>query len=414
MCNFLGIGTNRGYSMIGLGIGLGIGEFRLGSAYGPPPAIDWDFANNRAFGYGIGPTPSFSRASTGYQTNSDGSLTSKAIDAARFQYVYSGGVWVSRGLLIEGQATELYGYSSDFSNAAWGKSNCTVTADNTTAPDGTSEADKLVFTSAGYVYQSPGYGNTGNHVGSVWLKADSAQTVLIRIANDSGSESSAATCNVTTSWQRFSVTVNYTVNPTKLWFGIDQRTAVGGPNVAATVYAWGADVETGTTPSTTISSSGAGSVVRSADVALVSGAGFSGIWNATEGTFVVEGVTLGSGTATLLAVDDDTANEQMRIYTSGTDPKFTVTDGGATQADLDGGTITASTPFKFAVSYKANSFKACLNGGTVQSDVSGTLPTVNRLRLGVDKSGNYLNGTLARVRYYATQLTDTQHQVLTT
>src|SRR5688572_6559758 len=44
--------------------------------------------------------------------------------------------------------TNLVTYSEDFSNAAWTKTNLTVTADNTTAPDGLVTMDKLLESSA--------------------------------------------------------------------------------------------------------------------------------------------------------------------------------------------------------------------------------------------------------------------------
>ena len=51
-------------------------------------------------------------------------------------------------LLLEPQRTNLVLYSQDFGNAAWAKSNATITANTTTAPDGTTTADKLVENTA--------------------------------------------------------------------------------------------------------------------------------------------------------------------------------------------------------------------------------------------------------------------------
>jgi hypothetical protein len=84
-----------------------------------------DFINNRALYAGIdvgnvtGATGySFSRASQGYYTNSDGTLT-------LFGY----------NLLLRSQ---------EFDDAAWSKTRSSITANATTAPDGTLTADKLV------------------------------------------------------------------------------------------------------------------------------------------------------------------------------------------------------------------------------------------------------------------------------
>jgi hypothetical protein len=103
----------------------------------------------------------------------------------------------------------------------------------------------------------------------------------------------------------------------------------------------------------------------------------------------------------------------MVINTSGTDPKFTVTDGGTPQADLDAGTIIALTTFKMAVAYTVNDFAACVNGLTVQTDVSGTVPTVDRMRIGTDVSANQLVGYIQRIVYYSERLTNDQLVSLT-
>ncbi len=49
-----------------------------------------------------------------------------------------------RGLALEPAATNLLLYSQDFSNVSWSNTNATVSANATTAPDGTTTADKLI------------------------------------------------------------------------------------------------------------------------------------------------------------------------------------------------------------------------------------------------------------------------------
>jgi hypothetical protein len=78
---------------------------------------------------------SFTRASDGYYTNSDGTLTLFGSGALRRG---------DRGVLIEGARTNLLLRSQEFDNASWTKNRATVTANATTAPDGTLTADKLV------------------------------------------------------------------------------------------------------------------------------------------------------------------------------------------------------------------------------------------------------------------------------
>ena len=155
-------------------------------------------------------------------------------------------------------------------------------------------------------------------------------------------------------------------------------------------------------------------VTRAADSAVMTGTNFSSWWNASAGTFVAKFDGPANGTRPIIAADDNTANEVFMLYGSGTDPKAIVTDGGATQADLDAGTIVANTVAKLGLSFAANDFAACLNGGTVALDTGGTLPTVTQARLGSGPAGNYLTGHLASLKFYNVAKTNAELIALTT
>lgn len=135
-------------------------------------------------------------------------------------------------------------------------------------------------------------------------------------------------------------------------------------------------------------------------------------FNNVNGSWVVNGSTTVSGLQPLVSLDDNTANEQIRLYTNGADPRFTITDGGSTQADLDAGTVVANTRFSLACTYLANDFAASLNGGTPVTDTSGTVPSVNRVRMGRNQAGNQMWGYLERASFYTERLTNAQLQAL--
>jgi hypothetical protein len=156
-------------------------------------------------------------------------------------------------------------------------------------------------------------------------------------------------------------------------------------------------------------------VTRAVDVGpvLVSTFGF----NAAEGTlFVVctpEGV--GSGLQTAIYLDDNTANERMGVRASASSMAMLVVDGGATQVNTGIGTLVAGTRFKAALAYKLNDFAGCMNGGTVQTDTVGTVPTVTKMQIGTRTSGTEpLNGWYEQVAYYARRLPNTTVQSITT
>lgn len=109
--------------------------------YNPLALVDLNFQtgtyvkSGTAYALGSLPGWTFTRTTTGYAQNLAGLLTSFAIDTARI---------TDQGLLIEGSAENLIIRSQEFDNASWTKSQVTISADATTAPDGTSTMDKLV------------------------------------------------------------------------------------------------------------------------------------------------------------------------------------------------------------------------------------------------------------------------------
>ena len=120
----------------------------------------------------------------------------------------------------------------DFTHADWVNHDVTVTANNTTAPDGTATADKLESAAAdAFLHHNATVLDATQYTFSVYLKADSATTINIYGINIV----TPAVCNVTTSWQRFYVT--YTTNTTV------GQVQIGGGSTFTTgeiVYAWAA------------------------------------------------------------------------------------------------------------------------------------------------------------------------------
>lgn len=81
------------------------------------------------------------------------------------------------------ERTNLFTFSEDFSNAAWLKANATITSNVTSAPDGTTTADKLVENSSTgnkEVYQSYSLTSGVNYTVSIFAKA--SERTLVRLA----------------------------------------------------------------------------------------------------------------------------------------------------------------------------------------------------------------------------------------
>lgn len=147
-------------------------------------------------------------------------------------------------LLVENEATNYLLYSQDFSNANWAKSGVTVTANDAIAPDGTTTADRLQGVGASAIDQSPTI-SLGNYVFSFWAKANSTQTIRVRL---NGGVSSNLT--ITTSWVRYSYTVNGASGSNSWGFLRDSS------DNNFDIYVWGAQLEqnnlTSYIPTTTV------------------------------------------------------------------------------------------------------------------------------------------------------------------
>ncbi|MDH5753429.1 MAG: hypothetical protein OEZ59_13545, partial [Deltaproteobacteria bacterium] len=104
----------------------------------PEPLLDLPLQNDLVPRRGAG-VLSYGRGGTGTIVDRYGKVITAAIDEPRFS---------EKGLLIEGQAENLLVKSEKLENAIWIKTNVSVTADATTAPDGTLTADKIVENTA--------------------------------------------------------------------------------------------------------------------------------------------------------------------------------------------------------------------------------------------------------------------------
>ena len=118
------------------------------------------------------------------------------------------------------------------------------------------------------------------------------------------------------------------------------------------------------------------------------------------------------GTRGVVSINDNTSGERASVLTSGTDPRLVVQDGGVEQANIDGGTVAANVRTRVAVRINADDFAISINGGTVVTDTSGTLPTVDRLMFGRTQAGEYLNGRIARFTGWSQLLPNATLQAL--
>jgi hypothetical protein len=184
-------------------------------------------------------------------TDGSGDLTfSRASDATRVQ---------SNGL-IEKVRTNLLTYSEDFTNGAWLKTNASVTADATTAPNGTTTADKIVATaiSANHFLTRGSTVLNGEHTFSVFAKESEYSLLRIvdlfsgiysttyNLSTGTASGTGAAIQNVGSGWYRCSVTFTSSGSTVQNGFiGIPLSSINYTGDGTSGIFVWGAQLETG-------------------------------------------------------------------------------------------------------------------------------------------------------------------------
>ncbi|WP_273387026.1 phage minor tail protein L [Thermomonas hydrothermalis] len=194
----------------------------------------------------------------------------------------------------------------------------------------------------------------------------------------------------------------------------DGTTSVYAGDGVSGVYMWGFQVEAGAFATSYIPTTTA-AVTRAADYATVTDLSTLR-FNVSAGALSVTARAPASlaQAATLLSYNDNSTNNVIRFrMEAGGALKAEVIAGGVTQASLALGTLTAGAQFRAAMSYAANDIRGCLNGGTVQSDASASIPTVNRLMIGRGASGEWWNSTIRRHRYWSRALTNAELQTVT-
>jgi hypothetical protein len=415
--------------MIGVGISAGLsGSKRARSIQDPLPALDLDWATDRSLPAAYGPTPSFSRASTATYFTSSGVLTSAAINGPRFNHVYNGSSWVSKGLLIEEQRTNVYLHSQSFNNAAYTKEDCTVSADAGVAPDGTTTSDKIIPNTNNTDHAIYNTVANGSYTISVFAKAAGYNYLFIGKNNSFASDGAFFDLVNGTVSQNTSGGTTSIINCGNGWFRCIHTpttatqyplfcTSANGTSFThagdgtSGILLWGSQAEVGSFATSYIPTTTA-AVTRSADVCQITGGDFSGFWNASEGSIAIEydmaTTALGSAIQRPLTVWNSgyTSGIVLDNRSAGTTIEL------GTNAAVDFGSVVS--PSSIAMAYKINDFAASRNGAAVLTDTSGTVVSSPILmNIGNNVSSLFHNGHISRLRYYNTRLTNSQLQGLT-
>ncbi len=387
--------------------------------------------------------------------------TLKSVSTAgqpRFEYSptdsASEAIGQSRGLLIEGQATNINTYSKGGVNGSgvvqWQVDNGSATGNSAVGPDGTLSALHFVpntTTTAHYAYNNAGSTPSGStpHTISVYAKAAGYSDIVIRLTSSysafantinatftltgdgsvsvTGGTATAAIESCGNGWYRCQVTETTGSSPTGMrpYIYARQVASYAGDGFSG-VLLWGWQIEANSFASSFVDTGTSGSTAtRAADSAAIAVSDITG-FSEGVGTIVCETGGVASATATnqlAFSLDGSTYGDwtQVGVNAGGTTDstvRVWVRTPDGDQAFFSSGTATVGTGYKLACRYELDNVAASLNGGAVASDTSGKVPTsIDTLWLGQIDGTNFLNSNLKRLALYGEALSDTNLQALT-
>jgi len=327
-------------------------------------------------------------------------------------------------ILAEPQRTNLITYSEDFSNAAWSKTSGgtgsvpVITSNNVISPDGTQNATRIVFdagsgtsnSNKSEISSNVTASDNTNATASIYLKGlNGGEQLVFR-----GVSSSTYTLiTLTTEWQRFSTTENSGTSNDFIQFGIRQSVSGHGViNANPTIFAWGAQIEEGSYPTSYIPTSGS-SVTRNADV--FSRDGISSLINSTEGVLFIEMARQNADTAArVISLSNGTATQNVSLYYFSTGQiAFDVISSSPV---VTGNSASHNTYNfnKIAIKYKSGDIALWVNGVEVVTKTNTiSLSGLNKISFGYGNDTFPFFGKIKQLQVYKTALTDAQLTSLT-
>jgi hypothetical protein len=136
---------------------------------------------------------------------------------------------------------------------------------------------------------------------------------------------------------------------------------------------------------------------------VISGSDFTDFYNQSEGTVYTE--TIGRGyfdnNTTFALTLGNSSNNSIYQRSPSNSQVLVVVDSNNVQAQMFSATTSTGTLTRRAGSFKLNNFESSQDGVDVTPDTSGTIPTIDRLRVGASPTGlNHLNGYIKRLIYW--------------
>jgi len=362
----------------------------------------------------------------------------------RFEYDPSAdGQSVAKGILIEGQSTNLVTYSETLATG-WTEGRSTLTAASGVAPDGTLTSnlwtvDGTAANSHNAYYEWTTGGATPQ-TASVYAKAGNVNYLVMRyspangaftdgyvsfnlsngtVGTTTGTMTSSSIESCGNGWYRCSITSTALTDTTGrlvLYIAQADNTLSFDGNSYDHIQVWGGQIEANQSfASSYIKSNSGSATTRAAESLSVATAdiGYTGGPVSLVTEFDVDAAApVGSGVVRRFAMAQ-LGGTEFGLYQA--------TYGGAALLGVAGGSVLTGSSLtaganKAALSYDTNDVAICANGGAVTTDTSQELIDASGLNFyvgGETGGASALNGHVKRVALYNEALSDTNLQALT-
>jgi hypothetical protein len=338
---------------------------------------------------------------------------------------YSGGA-LCPSLLLEPQRTNFIEHSEyfdDWSSLYGGTGFAAVlTANDAISPEGVQNAYKIVFnagsgtTSAdsSQLSKAVTFPNNTDGTSSIYLKGESGgEQIVFRGVADG----TYTLLTLTTEWQRFNTTENSGTTSDAITFGIRQNVSgLGVINSSATIYAYGAQIEEASYPTSYIPTYGT-SVTRGEDDCRKTG--ISSLIGQTEGTMFCEfDIPSNTEDGDIIAVNNGFSSDGFFVSYRGSNVVQLIVRTSSSNALIFQRTgVYPIGKNKIAVAYKNGDFAISLNGTATQVNTSTiTMPSsISDLRLfGGQLYVQTLPIQYAQAALFKTRLSNAELATLTT
>jgi hypothetical protein len=347
------------------------------------------------------------RATTATRVNSSGLIESVASNVPRLDYTNGS----CPSILVEPQRTNIIGYSEQFDNVFWIKTDAVVTANTTTSPDGTQNADSVVFTN-GAIEQLIFYAADNlTHTISFYVKTNSGtQDFKLKLTHAGVANYFSPTYTATTQWQKFTFTQAFGTGGTGFYAGVVCD--------SGTLNLWGGQLEPNSSYATSYIPTTSASVTRNAD--QIYKTGISSLIGQTEGTIYFEAdiqkrnesefyISISDGFSLAEAIyffQPSSGDLNILFRTSGLTPTIVVSS-----ANWNVGYN------KIAIAYNSTLGEVFINGVSKGTVALSDLPSFSQFLIGsrTDSPGGLVgSGGYKITALWKTRLTNTQLAQLTT